>query len=156
MRSFRKAVLLIGMPVSSMLMLGGAAIATVREVSAAMYAAMGAFSLMAGGFFAALYHCRVQRRKGLLHGLLCGLAITVFWCFVAWMVNGQAGFGFPMLWGMLGGIGGGIWGVNLQAPLAKRQTHSIQHLRQKVFAVSDACRKRRFRKPWQEDSAPDL
>ncbi len=150
MQSFRRGVLLVGIPVSALLLLAGAAVATVRECSAVMYAVCGAFALTVGGFLAALYHCRLHRHKGLLHGFLCGLAVTAFWFAVAWMINGHAGFGCPVPWGILGGMCGGIRGVNLPAPAVKKQSHAVSHMRQRMGAFADACRKQRYRKPWQE------
>ncbi|MDD5947385.1 MAG: TIGR04086 family membrane protein [Oscillospiraceae bacterium] len=149
MRSFRRGVLLVGVPVSTLLLLAGAAAATAKEFSAVTYAVWGAIALTTGGFFAALYHCRVHRHSGLLHGMLCGLSVTAFWFFVAWLMNGHAGFGFPVLWGMLGGMAGGIYGVNLPAPAAKKQSHCSIHIHEHGAAFADACRKRRYRKPWQ-------
>lgn len=139
----------MGIPVSALLLLTGAAIATAKEFSTVMYVICGAIALTAGGFFAALYHCRVHRHSGLLHGFLCGLAVTAFWFCVAWLVNGRAGLGFPVLWGLLGGMAGGIYGVNQPAPMAKKQSHCSIHIRQRANAVADACRKRRYHKPWQ-------
>ncbi len=149
MRSFRRGVLLVGIPISAMLLLAGAAFATAKEFSAVMYILCGSVALIAGGFFAALYHCRVHRHRGLLHGLLCGLAVTAFWFCVAWLINGHAGIGFSTLWGMLGGMIGGVYGVNLPVPRAKKQSHCDIHVRQQFHAAVDTCRKRRYRKPWQ-------
>lgn len=149
MRSFRRGVLLVGIPISAMLLLIGAAFATAKEFSISIFVLCGAAALATGGFFSALYHCRIHRHKGLLHGLLCGLAVTAFWFCVAWMLHGHAGVGFPALWGMLGGMVGGIYGVNLPAPTAKKHSHCDIHTRKHINALADACRKRRYRKPWQ-------
>lgn len=154
MRSFRRGVLLVGIPISAMLLLISAAFATAKEFSTLVYILCGAVALAAGGFFAALYHCRMHRHKGLLHGLLCGLAVTAFWLCVAWVINSHTGVGFPALWGMLGGMAGGIYGVNLPAPTAKKHSHCDIHARKYINAMVDAFRKRRYHKPWQMPENP--
>ncbi len=150
MSFIRKAVLPVGIPVSALLLLGSAAIATVRDLSPMAYQLCGAVSLMTGSFLAGLWDGRLRRHKGIWNGLLCGLAVTVFWGGVAYIVNGSIGCSLMLLWSALGGICGGVWGVNLPAPVRKGKSHCALHMRQKLQTAADLQRKRRYRRPWQQ------
>ncbi|MBE6847753.1 MAG: hypothetical protein E7503_06455 [Ruminococcus sp.] len=146
----RKAVLPVGIPVSGLLLLGSAAIATAQDLSPVMYRVCGAFSLMAGSFLAGLWDGRRRRHKGIWGGLLCGLAVTAFWGGAAWIINGGMGCSLVGLWAVLGGICGGVWGVNLPAPVSRGKSHRGLHLRQKWQTAADLRQKRKYRRPWKE------
>lgn len=150
MRFVRYAVVCVGIPVSATLLLLGAAAATAADLPGAGYALIGAAALIAGGFCAGLCCCRQKRTGGILSGMLCGAAVTAFWYVLAWVINEGAGLSPVMLCGVLGGICGGVGGVNLPAPVPKQRTHCALHLRQSVQSIREKQQKKRYYHPWQE------
>lgn len=150
MQWFRFAVFCVGIPLSAILMLGGAAAATAVDFSPTVYAVFGALSLMAGSFSAGLHYGRSKRTGGMGGGLLCGAAISVFWYVLTWAVNGSAGLSPVLLLGLLSGSGGGIWGVNLPAPAPVKGSHRVLHLRQRLHTVAEQYQKKRYYHSRQE------
>lgn len=150
MRWFRFAVFCVGIPLSGILMLSFAAAATAADFSPTVYAVLGTISLMSGCFCAGLSYCRRKRTGGIGGGLLCGAAVTAFWYVLAWAVNGSAGISFLLLPGMLSGMAGGVWGVNLPAPTHGKSSHRGLHFRQSLRTVTEQYQKKRYYRPWQE------
>lgn len=150
MRFVRYAVFCVGIPISAALMLLGTAIATAADLSSAAYAVLGAGALIAGGFCSGLCCCRKKRTGGIVNGMLCGAAVTGFWYVLAWSINGGAGISPVMLCGVLGGVCGGVKGVNLPAAVPKQKTHRGLHLRQSIRGVQENYQKKRYYRPWKE------
>lgn len=106
---------LIGTVFCALVLLLMSVLMSVQNIPQFAVGPMASFAFAAGGLVAGFCCARILRENGLVHGAVCGAALTVI-VLLAGLALGDNGFGIPALFKiafvMLSAMLGGVLGVN--------------------------------------------